>query len=1118
MEPLRSLAVGRSNRFLVGCAIESERLVGLAFGHSPRLWCALSRVTAGRTWPATRIGAITPEPAIGRAAALMRRTAMLGGAGSLARPLALRRAGMAGLATDAVAESAARLVPEEVRDEPKRERNGQQDRGDDNSGDDKQCRQSDERRGHADDNRAILHSYVRGRMRVKLSGKTANRASAPFMPAGVRVRDMPTADRETVTGIPPGIAASRAELTPMLSQYADLCAAHEDALVLFQVGDFYEAFCEAAETVARVCEVTLTERSDSTGDYAMAGIPIDNAGPYLETLLDAGYRVALGDQVEDAAQASGLVDRAVTEVMTPGTVVEADLLESGTTNYVAAVAGGDSVTEADTSGDGGDGDVAASRVGLAAVDVSTGECLVTAGDPESIAGELDRIAPAELIAGPDAPVFEPTDAEHGWTTHDHDSGAFERRAATERLEPYLSAPDRRFEEDSALRAAGAVLAYAEYTQGDDGPLSYVTRIRRYDPRDRLRLDAAAQRSLELFENRGLGASDTLFDVIDQTNCALGRRCIERWLRRPLVDADAISGRHEVVEELTDRTLVKEAVADALSAAYDLERLVGRVSRSRADARDLRSLHATLAVVPEVKAVLSGVSEETDATADPDALPRTDHLRDLHDRLDELSAIRELIDSAIAADPPQEITDGGVIRTGFDGDLDDLRATEREGREWIADLEARERERTGIDSLSVGHTQVHGYYIEVTDANLDRVPDDYRRRQTLKNSERYVTPELKEREDAIVGATERADAMEYELFVDIRERVADETERIQALADALAEIDALASLATVAVEGGYVRPEIVDEPGAGIEIEGGRHPVVERTEESFVPNDASLPRGSVTVITGPNMSGKSTYMRSVALAVVLAQTGSFVPAQAATLPVFDRLFTRVGASDDIAGGQSTFMREMSELTEILHDAGPDSLVLLDEVGRGTATTDGRAIARAAAEFVHDELGATTLFATHYHELTDLADDRDRVRNLHFAATREDGDVTFLHRVVPGVSPSSYGVEVAELAGVPAPVVARARSLVADETGETGDDTEGSPDTDAKRGTGPRPDTDIKNARDMADDATDTGSDSTRAAEGTPDLAADIRDLDLACMTPIEALNALHDLQLRATDDG
>ena len=935
----------------------------------------------------------------------------------------------------------------------------------------------------------------------------------------------------------------------MLSQYADLCAAHEDALVLFQVGDFYEAFCEAAETVARVCEVTLTERSDSTGDYPMAGIPIDNAAPYLDALLEAGYRVAIGDQVEDAEQASGLVDRAVTEVITPGTLVEAELLESGTTNYVAAVARGARDREGSPP----------STVGLAAVDVATGECLITAGDPGTIGEELNRIAPAELIAGPDAPAFEPADAERGWTDHAYDASAFDHGVARERLEPYVPAPERRFETDAELRAAGAVLAYAEYTQGDDGPLEYVSRIRRYDPRDHLRLDAAAQRSLELFENRGLGASDTLFDVLDRTNCALGRRRLNRWLRRPLVDVEAIRSRHDAVGELADRTLVREGIADALGTAYDLERLVGRISRGRADARDLRSLHATLTAVPDLQRILDG--HDVDAAADVDSGasadagsgasadvdsgvegPRTDHLRDLRDRLDELVGVRELIDEAIATDPPQEITEGGVIREGFDDDLDELRRTERAGREWVADLEASERERTGIDSLSVGHNQVHGYYIEVTDANLDRVPDDYRRRQTLKNSERYYTPALKEREEEIVGAAERADALEYELFVDVRDRVAEETERIQALADALAELDALSSLATVAVEGDYVRPGLVDDPEMGIAIEGGRHPVVERTEESYVPNDADLPRGAVAVITGPNMSGKSTYMRSIALTAVLAQTGSFVPAQAAKLPVFDRLFTRVGASDDIAGGQSTFMREMSELTEILHDAGPDSLVLLDEVGRGTATTDGRAIARAAAEFVHDELSATTLFATHYHELTALAEDRERVFNLHFTATREDGEVTFLHRVVPGASSSSYGVEVAELAGVPAPVVDRSRELVAAESSGDGAADTGRPGTIEDAGDDPddvslreflaeedraatdrRRSTDAEESMAGADDAADEPS-PDHADEPSPGDAArpaavvdELRELDLARMTPIEALNALHDLQRRLEGD-
>ncbi|WP_280536878.1 DNA mismatch repair protein MutS [Halopenitus sp. POP-27] len=929
---------------------------------------------------------------------------------------------------------------------------------------------------------------------------------------------MPTADPTTVTGLPPSIAAVREELTPMLSQYADLCATHEDALVLFQVGDFYEAFCEAAEEVARVCEVTLTQREDSTGEYPMAGIPIDNATSYLERLLAADYRVAIADQIEDAAAASGLVDRAVTQVITPGTVVDEELLTDRTTNYVAAL-----TREPEGSENGRAVD------GLAAVDVATGECLVTSGDPETVAEELDRLDPAEVVRGPgidaigdggdssanhgDAPV-PPGDPRWMETTIDADH--FDSRTARDRLEPYLSAPEERFGTEAEVRAAGAVLAYAEYTQGDEGPLEYVSRIRRYDPRRRLRLDAAAQRSLELFENRGPGAGDTLFDVIDETSCALGRRRLERWLRRPLIDPDRIRSRHDAVEWFVDEPIARESVADGLASAYDLERLVGRISRGRANARDLRSLAATLSVVPELRDALS-MGEESDVTADDsnvttnDSNALCDHLRDLRDRLDPLPDVRNLIAEAIVADPPQEITDGDVIQRGFDAELDDLRATEREGREWIAELEARERERTGVDSLTVGHTQVHGYYIEVTDPNLDAVPDDYHRRQTLKNSERFYTPELKEREDEIVGASERADALEYELFTDVRADVAAEADRLQALADALAELDALVSLATVALEREYVRPTIVD-PSAGtgdrggITIEGGRHPVVERRGE-FVPNDVDLDRGDLALITGPNMSGKSTYMRQVALAVVLAQLGSFVPAQTARIPVVDRVFTRIGASDDIAGGQSTFMREMSELTEVLHDATADSLVLLDEVGRGTATTDGRAIACAAAEFIVDEIGATTLFATHYHELTELADRREHVRNLHFTATREDGEVTFLHRVARGASSSSYGIEVASLAGVPPAVVDRARERLASETGSSADDRSDVPpdaaDETTPGGAGLDP---------GADRDADAGSESAGGDDPTDAaLAAAIRSLDIATMTPMEALNTLHDLQ-------
>ncbi|MFC6786589.1 DNA mismatch repair protein MutS [Halobaculum halobium] len=908
-----------------------------------------------------------------------------------------------------------------------------------------------------------------------------------------------------VTGAPATMLDRREELTPMLAQYVDVARQYDDAIVLFRVGDFYKAFCEAAEEVARVCELTRIEREDSTGTYTACGIPVDNAPKYLKRLLDAEYRVAVADQVEDPEAASGLVDRAVTQVLTPGTVVEEELLAAGSNTYVACVASDAGGTEASTrTGSGATReDDTDPTYGVAHVDVSTGECAVTAGDPAAVDEELSRIGPAELLCGPGVDRAVVAGADCMVTERDADE--FAPEAARAVLDRY--GDSERF--DAAERvAAGALLSYAEYTQGDDGPLAYVRRVRRYDPRRSLRLDATALRGLELFENH-VGSGRTLFDTIDETRSALGRRRLRAWLRRPLVDADAIRARHDAVAAFAERTLVREDVREALSAAYDLERLAGRIARGRANARDLRSLHDTLVAVPEIREAISGVGA----------------LAGVRGELDALDDLRGLIDDAVVEEPPQEITEGGVIRAGYDDELDEIRTTAREGREWIADLQASERERTDIDTLEVGYTQVHGYYIEVTNGQLEKVPDDYTRRQTLKNSERFYTPELKRREDEILGAEERADALEYELFCDLRDRVADESDRIGALADALARVDALAALATVAVDRDYVRPELVDDAettegdaGAGdrvgdevgLGLKRSRHPVVEETANEFVPNDAAFPRGTVALITGPNMSGKSTYMRQVALAVVLAQAGSFVPAESARIPVVDRVFTRVGASDDIAGGESTFMREMRELTDVLHDATGDSLVLLDEVGRGTSTTDGRAIARAAVEFLHDETGATTLFATHYHELTDLASECERVVNRHFAATERDGEVTFLHRIREGAASSSYGVEVAELAGVPESVVARAHGLVAadrDGAGESpptpaGDDAQRTLDEVATNGRDP----------DGEGDAELPGV----RGDAVADLLAALRDLQLAETTPLEALNHLHDLQRRAED--
>ena len=879
---------------------------------------------------------------------------------------------------------------------------------------------------------------------------------------------------DAALGPPEQMAELEDELTPMMAQYFELCRQYDESLVLFQVGDFYEAFCDAAERVARLCEITLTQRTDSTGEYPMAGIPIDNAESYIETLLDAGYRVAVADQVEDPDEVSGVVERAVTRVVTPGTLTEAELLAGADNNYVAALAAGEDY-------------------GLALLDVSTGDCYATSVGSETAAGdELRRFGPAEAIVGPEVDVDEDAVFGPACLVTAYDETAFGREQAGERVERYFGPPDRLLSGDSELRATGALLAYAEYTRGSAGAvgpdgepvdpdadpertLDYLNHLTRYDPREYMLLDAVAVESLELFERRSVSGHEnlTLVETLDETACALGRRKLTDWLRRPLLDEQRIEARHGAVAELQRDPATRERLHDLLTEVYDLERLISRVSRGRANARDLRSLASTLAVVPDVRDALDGADARL--------------LADLGATLDPLAETREEIAAAIRPDPPQQVTEGGVVREGYDDELDALRSTEQSGKQWIADLEESERERTGIDSLKVGHNSVHGYYIEVTDANLDSVPDDYQRRQTLKNSERYYTPALKEREDEILRAETAADDLEYDIFCAVRDDVAGEAERVQALAARLARLDVLVAFAEVAARYDYCRPTVGTD---GIDITAGRHPVVERTQDAFVPNDTHLGSGPradgddpqdpfFAVVTGPNMSGKSTYMRQVALVCLLAQAGSFVPAQSADLPIIDRIFTRVGASDDIAGGRSTFMIEMTELATILDAATADSLVLLDEVGRGTSTADGLAIARAVTEYLHDEVGAYTLFATHHHDLTDTAADLPGATNRHFETSREGGEVVFDHELAPGPAAASYGVEVASMAGVPQSVVERSRALLDDAAGTApatnGDD----------------------NAR----------AESTPVTEAADSVEAALREADVATMTPLEALNTL-----------
>jgi DNA mismatch repair protein MutS len=891
---------------------------------------------------------------------------------------------------------------------------------------------------------------------------------------------------DAALGPPAKMTDREDELTPMMAQYFELCRAYDDSLVLFQVGDFYEAFCEAAERVARLCEVALTKREDNTGEYPMAGVPMDNAESYIDQLLDAGYRVAVADQVEDPDQTTGVVERRVTRVVTPGTLTEDELLGTPDNNFVACL----------TAEDAGDTDTG--RYGLALLDVSTGDFYATSTPRrETVRDELGRFGPAEAIVGPDAPVEEFAD---DCMVSPYEHRAFEAAVARERVAAYFGDPARVLADAAQTRACGALLAYAEYTRGGlapedarsglvdpdeidaptgedgtgspasgDARLDYINHLTRYDPGEYMLLDRVALDSLEIFDARAVHGheSRTLVEVVDETACALGRRKLDDWLRRPLLDEERIAARHDAVEGLVAAPRVRERLADLLSSVYDLERLVSRVSRGRATARDLRSLHSTLAVVPAVVTAL----EDADA----------DRLRALSARLDPLEDVRELIDDAVRQEPAAELTEGGILKPEYDAELADLRATERDGKSWIDDLEASERERTGVDSLKVGHTTVHGYYIEVTDPNLDSVPADYQRRQTLKNAERFVTPELKAREDEIIRAERRADDLEYELFCEVRRTVADESERIQALADRLARLDAFVSFASVAATFDYTRPEV---GAAGFDVVDGRHPVVERTEERFVPNDAQFDgEAFVAVITGPNMSGKSTYIRQVALISVLAQAGAFVPAREARVPVVDRVFTRVGASDDIASGRSTFMVEMTELATILRHATEDSLVLLDEVGRGTSTADGFAIARAVTEHIHDEVGATTLFATHHHDLTALASELPGVFTLRFETDPSGDRIEFDHAVAPGAASASYGVEVAKMAGVPDAVVERSRTVL-----------------DA--------DDDVAPSGQPAEDRPTPGAPD---AETAARVVTELDELDVATMTPLEALNALADLK-------
>lgn len=816
-------------------------------------------------------------------------------------------------------------------------------------------------------------------------------------------------------GAEPLAVRDMAALTPMMRQYLEVKALHPDAILFFRLGDFYEMFFEDAVRAAELLQITLTSRSKGADRVPMAGVPYHSARRYIARLIEQGLKVAVCDQMEVPGAGQGIVRREVTRIITPGMVLDEEALEPRTSNFLAAV---------HWNGE---------ACGAALLEASTGEFFtVEAANTGELLEALSRVEPRELLVPEGLRDSEPVAQVVARLTKppavaELEKAAFEPVRATAYLKSHFAVASLEAfglqEAPLATGAAGAALRYLKDTQKTAA--SHVDRLSRLERGTHLLMDESSRSNLEVLRTlRDGGRKGSLLGVLDRTATGMGARKLARWLAAPLCSLPEINARLDSVDELSRRSVWREELTGALKEVGDLERLCGRLSLAAGNARDLRMLAVSLAQLPKVAAVLERCESQL--------------LRALGGPLTALPELAELLNRAVVDEPPTTLREGGFIRPGYNEELDKLVALSTSGKDVLLKIEARERERTGIGSLKVRYNKVFGYYIEVTKSNLHLVPKDYIRKQTTVGAERFVTSELKEYEEQVLTAEERQQALELELFEQLRGRVSMEAPRLRSAAEAVATADALLSFARCSAEYGYVRPVVEDSDV--LNITAGRHPVVERmltASESFVPNDVSMQASDaqVLIITGPNMAGKSTVMRQVALTVLMAQAGCFVPARAAHIGLCDRIFTRVGAADNLARGQSTFMVEMTETSHILHHATKRSLIILDEIGRGTSTYDGLSIAWAVAEHIHDRIGARTLFATHYHELVDMAREKLRVRNLCIAVKEQGGKVLFLRKLVAGGASRSYGIEVARLAGLPPEVVARARDILLNlESGE------------------------------------------------------------------------------------